>query len=232
MVFEQLVPVLIAFPERPAPRRAERKRSQADASRRRKARPQRSGSSTASPPTASRPAPCRPSTAWPRTRSPWPSRRSAGRRGSTPSSASPSSAPARPSPPRRTLPTPSASSPAARRCRTTRSASWTTPGARWASARRGGWNSRGRPPPTATSATRRPRRSWSTAIGGTRGTVPTWRRERSTSPAGSRTSSSAPAATSIHRSWRGRWERSRASARGAWPCSAAPIRPPARSGWW
>ena len=41
---------------------------------------------------------------------------------------------------------PSASSPAACRCRATRSASSTTPAARWRSGRRGGWSSRGRPP--------------------------------------------------------------------------------------
>ena len=75
-------------------------------------------------------------------------------------------------------------------------------------------------------------RAGATASGGTPATAATSRPARSTSPAGSRTSSSAAGATSTPTSWRGRWARSPASARGASPCSAAPIRPRARSAWW
>ena len=62
--------------------------------------------------------------------------------------------------------------------------------------------------------------------------APTAPAARSTSPAASRTSSSAAAATSTRRRSRRRSAASTACARAAWPCSAAPTRPPAPSAWW
>jgi acyl-CoA synthetase (AMP-forming)/AMP-acid ligase II/acyl carrier protein len=62
--------------------------------------------------------------------------------------------------------------------------------------------------------------------------APTQSAARFTSPDASRTSSSAPGATSTRTNWKRLWEIFPTSARAAWRYSAAPTRPRAPSAWW
>ncbi len=125
---------------------------------------------------------------------------------------------------------------AAGHCPATLSASSMPPAMKWASARKGAWNSAVLPSPPVIFAIRsRPVASFTTA-GTTRGWTPvTWPTPPpaiSISPAAPRTSSSAPGATYILTNWKRRWAISPAYARVASRYSAAPIPPPAPNAWW